>query len=147
MGLWGACFFSGRTTVFPSSLQLFSPDSWLQMGRFLQPAATFCPDFLKRKDLFTTGLSSFRGKVALPFLGSWAPKRAVVCWVVRVAHHYTVRMLHGEFVQNPWWQVFLVYRWTLKKKKAPLNHVIAFDSISPLKSAWEGGCPSSGVLG
>ena len=35
----------------------------------------------------------------------------------------------------------------LKKKKAPLNHVTAFDSSNPLKSAWEGGCPSSGVLG
>lgn len=67
MGLWGACFSSRRTTVFSSSLQLVSLDSWLQMGHFLQPAATFCPDFLKRKIFFTTCLSSFLGKVALPF--------------------------------------------------------------------------------
>ena len=117
MGLWGACFFSRRTTVFSSSLQLLSLDSWLQMGHFLQPAATFCPGFFEKKDLFHNLSVLFPGESCSDILRVLSSETAVVCRVAWACSSLHCWVLDCEFVQNLWPQVFLVSWQTLQKKK------------------------------
>ena len=82
IGLWTARFFSGRTTVFPSSLLLLlSPDSWLQIGRFLRPAATFRPGFLKRK--VHTWSVVFPGESCSAIFRVLRSETAMICWLAR----------------------------------------------------------------
>uniref|UniRef100_A0A8C7C9T5 NADH dehydrogenase [ubiquinone] 1 alpha subcomplex subunit 1 n=1 Tax=Neovison vison TaxID=452646 RepID=A0A8C7C9T5_NEOVI len=74
IGLWIARFFSGRTTVLPSSLLLLllSPGSGSQTGRFLRPAAPFRPPgFLKRK--VHTWSAVLAGESCSAILESFAP--------------------------------------------------------------------------